>query len=95
MIWNGVSQKKKFTVERIRLFTKRLLLHNSVYEKQKAFVLGKQCRVVGQMKRWVSKIAGFSVWQKSFYEHIIRDERDYVMHLLYMEQNPAKKIYND
>ncbi len=51
-------------------------------------------RVVGQMKRWVSKKVGFSVWQKSFYEHIIRDERDYVMHLSYMEQNPAKKIYN-
>ena len=32
--------------------------------------------IVGQMKRWVSKQIGFSCWQKSFYEHIIRNEKN-------------------
>ena len=34
--------------------------------------------------------AGQSLWQTSFYDHIIRDERDCVAHLRYMEENPAK-----
>ena len=29
------------------------------------------------MKRWVSKQIGFPVWQKSFYDHIIRNEHEY------------------
>lgn len=33
--------------------------------------------VVAGMKRYVSKQIGKSIWQKSFYDHIIRDEEDY------------------
>ncbi len=47
-------------------------------------------RVIGQMKRWVSKQIGFSVWQKSYFDHIIRDERDYIIKCKYIEQNPIK-----
>lgn len=47
-------------------------------------------RVVGQMKRAVSKNAGFGVWQKSFYEHIIRNERDYLEIWQYIDSNPYK-----
>ena len=45
---------------------------------------------MGQMKRAVSKEAGFSVWQKSFYEHIIRNERDYPEIRQYIDSNPYK-----
>ncbi len=31
-----------------------------------------------------------SIWQKSFYDHIIRDERDYLRIAEYIENNPAK-----
>lgn len=34
-------------------------------------------RVIKQYKMYVSKINGFSIWQKSFYEHIIRNEKEY------------------
>lgn len=47
--------------------------------------------VVGQMKRRVSKKAGFSVWQKSYYEHIIRNEEDYLKTVEYVTNNPLKK----
>ena len=47
-------------------------------------------QIVGQMKRWVSKQAGFSCWQKSYYEHIIRNEREYQNICEYIENNPLK-----
>lgn len=50
--------------------------------------------VIGQMKRWVSKEIGFSVWQKSFYEHIIRDEADYLIKAEYIRNNIYKKSDN-
>jgi hypothetical protein len=34
--------------------------------------------VINQMKGFVSKKAGFSLWQRSYYDHIIRDEQDYL-----------------
>ena len=29
-------------------------------------------------------------WQSKFYDHIIRDEYDYMVHLQYIDENPAK-----
>lgn len=47
-------------------------------------------RVIGQMKRWVSKEIGKSIWQKSFYDHVIRDENDYKKIWEYIDSNPLK-----
>ena len=47
--------------------------------------------VIGQMKRWVSKEIGFSVWQKSYYDHIIRDESDYMVKAEYIMNNIYKR----
>ena len=46
--------------------------------------------IIGQLKRWVSKQSGFSVWQKSFYEHIIRNETDYLETRQYILNNPLR-----
>ena len=51
--------------------------------------------VIGQMKRYVSKEIGFSIWQKSYYEHIIRDKKDYDLRIEYIMNNPAKYIYKN
>lgn len=48
--------------------------------------------VVRLMKGAVSKQAGFSVWQKGFYDHIIRNESDYQDTWNYIEGNPGKWI---
>ena len=48
--------------------------------------------VVGSMKRWVSKQIGRSIWQKSFYEHGIRNQQDYDEIWEYIENNPMKYI---
>lgn len=47
-------------------------------------------RVIGQMKRWASKNAGIPIWQKSFYEHVIRKYDDYIDIAEYIMNNPRK-----
>lgn len=51
-------------------------------------------------KALLSKIVGFksftttqygkTLWQRSFYDHIIRNETDYYTHFEYIQNNPAK-----
>jgi len=49
-------------------------------------------QIVGSMKRKASKRAGYSLWQKSFYEHIIRNDDDYLETVQYIENNPEKEL---
>ncbi len=44
----------------------------------------------------VSKKIGYSIWQKSFYEHIIRNDKEYLKIKEYIKTNPLnwkKDIY--
>jgi len=45
--------------------------------------------IVRNLKSYVSKMAGFSPWQKSFHDHIIRDEDEYHRIWKYIDNNPA------
>ena len=47
--------------------------------------------VVAGMKRYVSKKCGFPIWQKGFYDHVIRDQNDYNEKCEYIENNPTKR----
>ena len=55
--------------------------------------------VVRLMKGAVSKQAGGSVWQKGFYDHVVRGEKDYREIWMYMEGNPSRwtedKLFNE
>lgn len=44
--------------------------------------------VINQMKGYVSKKIGFSIWQKLYYDHIIRDKKDYDEKWQYIDDNP-------
>ena len=46
--------------------------------------------VVNQYKGAVSKAIGFSCWQKSFHDHIVRSEADYQRIWEYIDANPGK-----
>ncbi len=46
--------------------------------------------VVGSLKRSVSREAGVSVWQKGFYDHVVRDMDDLQIKWNYIEGNPAQ-----
>ena len=48
--------------------------------------------VINQTKGAVSKKAGFSVWQKGFYDHVIRGAQDYRDIWNYIEGNPGKWV---
>ena len=46
--------------------------------------------VVQQMKGYVTKQIGKSVWQKLFHDHVIRGQQDYLKIWNYIEGNPSK-----
>jgi REP element-mobilizing transposase RayT len=46
--------------------------------------------VVRNIKSYVTKWAGFSPWQKSFHDRIIRNEEDYRRLAEYIANNPAR-----
>jgi len=46
--------------------------------------------VVNQMKGHVTKQIGFSIWQKLFHDHIIRNETEYQKIWQYIDENPMK-----
>ncbi len=45
---------------------------------------------VQQFKRRVSKAIGFSMWQKSYHDHVIRNEDEYRRIWQYIDENPAR-----
>ena len=49
--------------------------------------------VIQQLKRHISKQIGFSIWQKSFHDHIIRDEAEYQRIWAYIDNNP--ELWNE
>lgn len=46
--------------------------------------------IINQAKGLVAKKVGFPIWQKGFYDHIIRSEQDYLDVCTYIEGNPGK-----
>ncbi len=46
--------------------------------------------VLRNMKAYISKQIGFSPWQKSYHDHILRGQKDYRDHWHYINENPAK-----
>lgn len=46
--------------------------------------------VVRLMKNAISREAGYSVWQSSFFDHVIRNEKDCQRIWTYIENNPLK-----
>lgn len=46
-------------------------------------------RIIKQFKGAITKQIGFSPWQRSFYDHIIRNEKEYTAYWQYIENNPV------
>ena len=47
-------------------------------------------KLVRSWKTLVSKELGQSIWQRSYFDRIIRNEREYVVRAQYIADNPAK-----
>ena len=46
-------------------------------------------RIIKELKTRVTKQVGAAIWQKSFYDHIIRNWEDYETRYRYIDNNPA------
>ncbi len=60
------------------------------YPSGRAMLVPTVSRIIQQFKGYVSKLVGLPIWQKSYYDHIIRDEYDYFIKWQYIDDNPAK-----
>ncbi len=49
-------------------------------------------RVVQQFKGAITKKVGFSLWQKGYYDHIIRGQQDYDEIWQYIDENPLRWV---
>lgn len=45
-------------------------------------------QIIKQYKGIITKTIGYNIWQKSFYEHIIRNEKEYLLIKQYIQNNP-------
>ena len=45
---------------------------------------------VSTLKRFANKEYGENIWQARFYDHIIRNQRDYEEHMKYIYENPIR-----
>ena len=46
--------------------------------------------VIRSFKTMVTKALGRSIWQTSYYDHVIRGEKEYLQILQYISENPAR-----
>ena len=67
-----------------------LLLQIGTDDDGRSMIAPTISNVVRHMKGCVSKQVGHSVWQKGFYDHIIRNDADYEGVWNYIEGNPSK-----
>ena len=67
-----------------------LLLQIRTDESGRPMVAPTISTVVQQMKGYVTKQLGVSVWQKLFHDHVIRNEKDYQEIWQYIENNPIR-----
>ena len=67
-----------------------LLLQIRTDENGRAMLAPTISIVIQQMKGYVTKRIGSSIWQKLFHDHVIRDEAGYLKIWNYIEGNPSK-----
>ncbi|MBE6776712.1 MAG: transposase [Ruminococcaceae bacterium] len=51
-------------------------------------------RIVKQTKGYITKQIGFSIFQRSYYDHVIRNQEDYNEIWEYIDNNPKKWLIN-
>jgi REP element-mobilizing transposase RayT len=47
-------------------------------------------KLISSIKRFTNKKAGFNLWQRSYHDHIIRDDAEYQRIWDYIDQNPVR-----
>jgi len=91
-IQNITTHYPMFTVDNYVVMPNHihLLLQITADNSGRAMLAPTISKVVQQMKGYVTKRIGESIWQKSFHDHIIRGEQDYLKIWNYIEGNPSR-----
>ena len=71
-----------------------LLLIVCADECGRPMVAPTMSRVVQQLKGYIKKRIGHSIWQKLFIDHVIRNREDYEEHVKYIYDNPIRWQYD-
>ncbi len=50
---------------------------------------------VSTIKRFCNKEYGENIWQRGFYDHVIRDREDYEKRVKYIDENPMRWYYDE
>ena len=50
---------------------------------------------VSTFKRFCNKAYGENIWQARFYDHVIRNRKDYEEHVKYIYENPIRWYYDE
>lgn len=90
---NNISQYYScVSVDKYCIMPDHIHLIVSIYREENGRMISAPTisTVVGQMKRWVSKQIGKSIWQKSFNDSIIDSDRVYNEVWEYINNNPRK-----
>ena len=72
-----------------------LLIRICADEYGRPMVAPTMARVVQQLKGYTTKKMGVTIWQKSFYDHIIRSREDYEEHRRYIYENPMTWVHDE
>jgi hypothetical protein len=51
--------------------------------------------IISTFKRFCYKEIGDKIFQRGYFDHIIRDQKDYEKHLHYIHQNPSRWHYDE
>jgi len=49
-------------------------------------------QIVSGLKRLINREIGFNIWQRSYYDHVIRGDADYWNIRQYIEENPVRWV---
>ena len=72
-----------------------LLLFIRTDEYGRPMVAPTMSRVVQQLKGYITKRIGCSIWQKLFVDHVIRNCEDYETRVKYIYENPIRWYYDE
>ena len=72
-----------------------MLMRISCDENGRPMVAPTISTVVQQFKGRAAKLIDSGLWQKSFYDHVVRDDADYKKIWEYIESNPSKWLEDE
>ena len=52
-------------------------------------------KMISSLKRFTNRKTQIDLWQNGYYDHIIRDEQDFLIRWQYIENNPAAWLEDD